>query len=108
LYSKTGQKNGVWTEKNTLDPQGVGSIITYYRRYNLLMLLDLQVQDDDWVGGSNRAKQKSYETNIAQTPKDGDVICDKCGSKMVEKQWPYGKFYWCSNYQGWCKNIKKI
>lgn len=29
-------------------PQDKGSEITYYRRYNLLSLLDLEVEDDDW------------------------------------------------------------
>jgi hypothetical protein len=32
-----------WTK-----PQDKGSEITYYRRYNLLSLLDLEVEDDDW------------------------------------------------------------
>ncbi len=31
-----------------IKPQDKGSEITYYRRYNLLALLDLEVEDDDW------------------------------------------------------------
>jgi hypothetical protein len=34
-------------EINTTKPQDKGSEITYYRRYNLLSLLDLEVEDDD-------------------------------------------------------------
>jgi hypothetical protein len=30
-----------------IKPQDKGSEITYYRRYNLLSLLDLEVEDDD-------------------------------------------------------------
>ena len=41
------------------DPQAVGSIITYYRRYNLLQLLDLKTEDDDGASGSPRAKNAS-------------------------------------------------
>lgn len=36
-----------------------------------------------------------------------DVICDKCGAKMVIKDGRYGKFLACPNYPN-CKNIKKI
>lgn len=35
-----------------------------------------------------------------------DVICDKCGAKMVIKDGRYGKFLACPNYPK-CKNIKK-
>lgn len=41
------------------DPQAVGSIITYYRRYNLLQLLDLKTQDNDGADASSRAKNNS-------------------------------------------------
>jgi hypothetical protein len=34
-------------ELKTEKPQDKGSEITYYRRYNLLSLLDLEVEDDD-------------------------------------------------------------
>ena len=34
-------------EINTTKPQDKGSEITYYRRYNLVSLLDLEVEDDD-------------------------------------------------------------
>lgn len=36
-----------------------------------------------------------------------DIVCDKCGSKMVIRQGKYGKFLACSNYPK-CKNIKNI
>lgn len=38
------------------DPQAIGSTITYYRRYNILQLLDLKTQDDDGAGSSPRAQ----------------------------------------------------
>ncbi len=49
--------------ENTLDPQWVWSIITYYRRYNLLALLDLETEDDDWSSGSNNAQAKNYQSD---------------------------------------------
>lgn len=45
-----------WTK-----PQDKGSEITYYRRYNLLSLLDLEVQDDD-----GKKAQDSKPTAYAQ------------------------------------------
>ena len=36
---------------------------------------------------------------------ESDVICDKCGAKMIIKMGRYGKFLACPNYPE-CKNIK--
>ena len=36
-----------------------------------------------------------------------DVVCDKCGAKMVVKEGKYGKFLACPNYPE-CKNIKRF
>ncbi|MEG2085730.1 MAG: type I DNA topoisomerase [Clostridia bacterium] len=36
-----------------------------------------------------------------------DIICDKCGKPMVEKEGRYGKFLACSGYPN-CKNIKSL
>ena len=38
---------------------------------------------------------------------ESDVVCDKCGAKMVIKEGKYGKFLACPNYPD-CKNIKRI
>lgn len=38
---------------------------------------------------------------------ESDVICDKCGAKMVVRHGKYGPFLACPNYPK-CKNIKKI
>jgi len=58
--SKDRQKN-IITNKEEVDndAQAVGSIITYYRRYNLLQLLDLKTEDDDGASASPRAKNNS-------------------------------------------------
>lgn len=57
-----------WTK-----PQDKGSEITYYRRYNLLSLLDLEVEDDDWKKAQDsktkdKKKWLNYEelVNIAE------------------------------------------
>ena len=38
---------------------------------------------------------------------ESDVICDKCGARMVVKDGKYGRFLACPNYPD-CKNIKKL
>ncbi|MCM1306262.1 MAG: type I DNA topoisomerase [Bacteroides sp.] len=38
---------------------------------------------------------------------ESDVVCDKCGAKMVVRHGKYGPFLACPNYPR-CKNIKKI
>ncbi len=38
--------------------QDKGSEITYFRRYNLLSLLDLEVEDDDWKAWSKDVPKK--------------------------------------------------
>lgn len=40
-------------------------------------------------------------------PKETDIVCDKCGSKMVIRTGKYGEFLACSNYPT-CKNIQPI
>lgn len=47
--------------------------------------------------------------NIAEpkAPEVSDVVCDKCGAKMVVKTGKYGKFLACPNYPK-CKNIVNL
>ena len=46
-----------------LKAQDKGSEITYYRRYNLLSLLDLEVEDDDGKKAQGSKKETSEEDN---------------------------------------------
>jgi len=79
------------TEYNEKDPQWVWSIVTYYRRYNLLALLDLETEDDDWQTWSPRYKsKKSYVDN----EKKEKHTCKKCKS-IVEVNPFMWKFWMC-------------
>ena len=42
-----------------------------------------------------------------QAPEVSDVVCEKCGAKMVVKTGKYGKFLACPNYPK-CKNIVNL
>ncbi len=46
---------------------------------------------------------KSYKPAVIET----DIICDKCGSKMIVKSGRFGKFAACPNYPD-CKNTKPL
>ena len=40
-------------------------------------------------------------------PQETDIVCEKCGSKMLIREGKYGKFLGCSNFPK-CKNIKSM
>lgn len=44
---------------------------------------------------------------VAIPEKESDIICDKCGAKMVIKKGRFGRFAACPNYPE-CKNTKSI
>ena len=44
---------------------------------------------------------------VELTVEESDVVCDKCGAKMVYKMGKFGKFLACPNYPN-CKNTKNI
>ena len=51
------------------------------------------------------ASIEKYEVELA--PEETDIICDKCGARMVVKNGRYGKFAACPNYPE-CKNTKQL
>lgn len=47
--------------------------------------------------------KETYEVPVEET----DIICEKCGSRMIIKNGRYGKFAACPNYPT-CKNTKQL
>ncbi len=45
--------------------------------------------------------------NLKPKPQETDIVCDKCGAKMVIREGRYGRFLACSNYPK-CKNTKPL
>jgi hypothetical protein len=69
---------------NEKDPQWVWGIISYYRRYNLLALLDLEQEDDDAQLWSNKANANDYQSKPKEQnkwyndfDKQKDIMIDK-------------------------------
>lgn len=97
-------KSGEYVESSlplpdNVKPQDIGSAVTYYRRYNTVMLFDL-LFDEDQDGhistqGEFRVKKgttkpvqqtNAPQTNIEPTTTPLDArMCEKCGSQMVHK-----------------------
>ena len=53
------------------------------------------------------ATEKLSELNIELPVEETDIICDKCGSRMVVKNGRFGKFAACPNYPR-CRNTKPL
>ena len=68
----------------------------------------LDVLNSFWGGFSvqlSEAERKLLEKTIEVPVEETDIICEKCGSKMVVKNGRYGKFVACPNYPR-CRNTK--
>tara|TARA_R110001632_G_scaffold70241_1_gene163700 strand:+ start:9578 stop:10090 length:513 start_codon:yes stop_codon:yes gene_type:complete len=65
------------------DPQKMGSMITYYRRYTLQSLLGLQAEDDDANAASKATKPKSDKKWVNKGDKIWNAAIDK-GVKVAE------------------------
>ena len=55
------------------DPQKMGSMITYYRRYTLQSLLALQAEDDDGNHAAKPSKKKLTAEQLSKTLKSNDI-----------------------------------
>lgn len=61
---------------NTLSPQDMGKVITYWRRYNLVALLNLKIvwEDDDAQGvGAKKASAPNGNNFVSTIIKNGNV-----------------------------------
>lgn len=78
----------------------------------------VQRGDDQWVDTLSRfydsfdksvqkAKKEMDGVKIQLKEDETDVICEKCGRRMVVKVGRYGKFLACPGYPE-CKNVKKL
>ena len=54
-----------------------------------------------------QAEKKISKSDIELPVEETDIICEKCGSKMIVKNGRYGKFAACPNYPK-CKNTKQL
>ena len=61
----------------------------------------------DFAVSLEKAEKDAKTLSITVPEEETDIICDKCGSRMVIKNGRYGKFAACPNYPE-CKNTKPL
>ena len=61
----------------------------------------------DFEGQLERATAKLDSANIEIPVEETDIICDRCGSRMIVKNGRFGKFAACPNYPR-CRNTKPL
>ncbi len=57
------------------------------------------------IGKSNKIEDPSSQS--ADSTSNDNLICEKCGAKLITRKGKYGDFYGCSNYPN-CKFTKKL
>ncbi len=62
---------------------------------------------DDFAKSLEIAENTVDKSQYAPPVEETDMICDKCGAKMIVKNGRYGKFAACPNYPE-CKNTKPL
>lgn len=66
------------------------------------------VVDSFWNGFKGLLKNAdSSSVTMKAQPVETDIVCEKCGHKMVIREGRYGKFLGCSNFPK-CKNVKPL
>ena len=61
----------------------------------------------EFAASLESAENAAKSLSISVPDEETDIICDKCGSRMVIKNGRYGKFAACPNYPE-CKNTKPL
>lgn len=77
---------------------------------------DIAVRDEDWHSvvasfwnGFEHLLERADASSLTmkEPPKETDIVCELCGSKMLIRSGKYGEFLACSNFPK-CKNTKPI
>jgi hypothetical protein len=56
-----------------IDPQKLGSAISYFRRYSLLALFNLETEDDDGASASHKEVKTETKSGIRRSADDMDL-----------------------------------
>lgn len=85
------------------DPQKMGAIITYFRRYAIQSFLFLQAEDDD----ANKASVKEYKKVGNKTVAGNKEVptCDICGELMKPTKAGSRTPFYCKHGDKWGKPV---
>ncbi len=94
-------------------------IVDYEFTASMESQLDSIERDENTINGVLSSFYKNFDNNLkaamdkdmsyslAQNAEESEIICDKCGAKMIYKSGRFGKFLACPNYPQ-CKNTKAL
>ena len=77
---------------------------------------DIAVKEEDWHSvvasfwnGFEHLLERADASSVTmkEPPKETDIICEKCGHKMLIRNGRYGEFLACSNFPK-CKNTRQL
>ena len=99
-----------------LDQFFSGVINVKFTAYMEGRLDDIAVKGEDWKDVVSSfwngfehllVKADSSSVTMKEPPKETEIVCDKCGGKMVIRNGRFGEFLACSNFPK-CKNTKPL
>lgn len=101
LLTTLAHSSGQWIKSrmpiitNKMDPQGIGSALTYYRRYSLSAIVGISTdEDDDGEKAMGRNEDKKFKDNSPKKiGKDQwtelNQLIDQCDDEFQKKIWDY-------------------
>ncbi len=131
IISTIVSRNYVRVERKVLYPTELGEVTTKLMKESFADIVDCkftaQMEDmlDDIASGESNTEKvlgafwNGFEKELEEAEKnidkmgvsmpveETDIICEKCGSKMIIKNGRYGKFAACPNFPK-CKNTKPL
>ena len=131
IISNILQRTYIEREKKSLKPTKLGMVVSDLIGEHFKSIVDVKftagfekkldkigVGEADWIkiieefysdfDGLYKKAEKSLSGKHVKIPdEETDVVCEKCGSKMVIKNGRFGRFLACPNYPQ-CKNTKPV
>lgn len=102
-------ENQYTTSSYKKDPQGVGSLITYFRRYAYMAVCGIAPEDDDAQGSMptrrETVKVEGGTVSTVKTNVEVGPMCKKHGVPFLKKEGKWGPYYSHAEpteIKGWC------
>jgi hypothetical protein len=95
VYTTLFHESGQWIKSEVplilakQDPQGVGSAVTYFRRYGIVSMLNLEQEDDDGNAASKPYVEKSGIDKLTSTQLNQLVDFKEAGVLQVKAVKPW-------------------
>lgn len=79
-------------------PQDLGGAITYFRRYQIMLMFNVMTEDDD--ASKVQAGYTKQEPKTVTATKVSDFYCSECGADCFQAKKTTGELFWsCPNWK---------